>query len=206
MLQFSARYARKVQYCNISCKVRRKNCIFLTFAPPIRNMDRRLWNCSVDMRRAGKIYLKFTFGPLIFAIKTTSSIQSMEFTVSDRVWFKRPTFWWNIGSGLYLPHRAPDTQRCRRLPKTGWRSQFGIPGPSSAPGCPRTDTCSRSGWGHCCAWSPRGHRCCRSLQYSISCSCACFFPCTYCTYPQAHSHDSWSWLEGLGRLAIGPQI
>ena len=42
MLKFSARYARKVQYCDIACRARRKIAIFLTFAPPIRNMDRRL--------------------------------------------------------------------------------------------------------------------------------------------------------------------
>ena len=41
MSKFSARYARKVQYCDIACRARRKNAIFLTFAPPIRNMDRR---------------------------------------------------------------------------------------------------------------------------------------------------------------------
>ena len=41
MSKFSARYARKLQCCDIACKARRKKAIFLTFAPPIRNMDRR---------------------------------------------------------------------------------------------------------------------------------------------------------------------
>ena len=33
MLKFSARYARKVQYYDISCRARRKNCNFSDFCP-----------------------------------------------------------------------------------------------------------------------------------------------------------------------------
>ena len=34
MLKFLARYARKVQYCDIACRVRRKkNCNFSDFCP-----------------------------------------------------------------------------------------------------------------------------------------------------------------------------
>ena len=50
MLTFSARYARKVQYCDIACRAfRKKNALFLTFAPPpIRNIwiDAPVLECS----------------------------------------------------------------------------------------------------------------------------------------------------------------
>ena len=51
MSKFSARYARKIHYCDIACRaLRKKNAIFLTFAPPIQKMDRRPCLCTFKQK------------------------------------------------------------------------------------------------------------------------------------------------------------
>ena len=88
MLKFSA---RKVLYYDIACRARRKKiAIFLTFAPPIRNMDRRpcrgniffKFNPSTSINELNTfVALKMKFGHSLLNILL--SVDKKKYAVAD---------------------------------------------------------------------------------------------------------------------------